>query len=117
MEACLRSCWATEGSFRRQLAMFGELQISFKCLLFSLLLISFQEQKVLKGFLDPCVCARISPHQQVILRQQQSVGIQFNSDIIYPEIEADSTGKGLGPTRPPSLQTPIQAQVVSCASD
>lgn len=64
-----------------------------------------------------CVCTHLPTSTSNSQTAAECLRIQFNSDIIYPEIEADSTGKGLGPTRPPSLQTPIQAQVVSCASD
>ena len=41
---------------------------------------------------------------------------QLSSDTIYLEIESDSTGTGLCPTRPPSTSDQSQAQVATCNS-
>ena len=41
---------------------------------------------------------------------------QLSSDTIYLEIESDSTGTGLCPTRPPSTSDQSQAQVATCTS-
>lgn len=42
--------------------------------------------------------------------------LQLSSDTIYLELESDSTGTGLCPTRPPSTSDQSQAQVATCTS-
>ena len=56
-----------------------------------------------------CVCARacacVCAHPPAGSNSRvpaRCPGVQHSSDTTYPEIESDSMGKGLSPTRPPS---------------
>lgn len=60
----------------------------------------------MKGFLDPvptcvCVCVGFATPTSNSWTPVCS-RTQMHSDTVYLEIESDSTGKGLNPTRPPS---------------